>query len=213
MFLINKCEKEDFFINDLPCDLAVEEPYSFNDRDVFNDILINNIIAINTHFNRKEILKKYSKKIYCIKNIKSFIKNMSLSLLKREDFFGFEYSHLPQPFLKSMYEKIWDENGEWLNETCSNRFRSRNDLNQYLIKYYQFLTGNFTPYNWRKSGVVFHLDDSFENNVDMACNVLISKQYKMICLNDCNVTDFEKTSDKILKSLEKIMPEKSKFEL
>ena len=213
MFLTNTCEETDFFIHDLPCDFAVEEPYSFNERDIFNNILVNNIVAINNHFNRKEALKSNKRKIYCMKDVRSFIKNVSLSLLKRDDFFGFEYHHVPQPFLKSMFERVWEENGEWLDETCRHKFRSRDDINQYVIKFYQYLTGNFSPYNCRKNGVAIHLDDEKKNNIDFACECIANRRYKLLCLNDTNVNDFENAKKKIIEAFEVNYSEKSSFEL
>jgi len=212
MFLTDVCEETDFFANNLPCDLAVEEPYSFNERDIFNDILINNIVAINSHFDRKEALGKNRRKFYSLKDPRSFIKNASLSLLKRDDFFGFEYQHLPQAFLKSMFEIVWEENYDWLDETCRHKFRSRDDINQYVIKYYQYLTGNFTPYNCRKNGTAIHMDDGEKSNIDYACECIEKKKYKLLCLNDSHVNDFENTKKKIAAAFEKVYGEKSSFE-
>lgn len=213
MFLTGDCKEDDFFKNGLPCDMAIEEPYSFNKRDYFNDILINNIIAINQHFNRKESLKTNRKKIYCTKNKKVLIKNLALSLLKRDDFFGFEYHHLPQPFLKSMFTKVWEGNYDWLDETCHNKFRSKNDINQYIIKFYQYLTGQFTPYDWKKNGMAIHLDDTESHNIDYACECISNGKYKMICLNDMTVNHFDETKQKIINAFESKYCSKSSFEL
>ena len=213
MFLGNVCSEEDFFKDGLPCDQAVEEPYSFNERTVFNDILANNMVVINSHFNRKEILKKYHGKFYNLKDGRAFVKNTALSVLKRDDFFGFEYQHIPQPFLKSMFERVWEENAEWIDETCHNRFRSRDDISPYVIKFYQFLTGEFSPVNIRKNGLAIHLDDEKEKNIGFACESIVNKKYKLLCLNDARVRDFEAAGKLIREAFETVYPEKCSFEL
>lgn len=213
-FLIGKTDVCDFFSSEgLPCDMFVEDPPVFEIKDVFNDIIVNNMVLVNSNFDRQKVLKEHKKKLYSKVNKKSYIKNKCLSLMKRHKFFGIEFSHLPQPFLKSMFDEVWADNYDVLNETCNNKFRSRDDVNQYVIKYYQLLKGKFEPYNWRKTGIVYHLYDSEEeNNITEACKDITYCKYKMICLNDARVSDFESAKERINLSLQTILPEKSSFE-
>ncbi len=214
-FLISPTTSTDFFSSEgLPCDLFVEEPLIFENKDVFNSILVNDMVMINSHFDRQEVLRTQHRKVYTKTNLKTYIKNKSLSLIKRNKFFGIEYSHLPQPFLKSVFNDVWSDNPEDLYLTCSNRFRSVDDVNQYVIKFYQLLTGRFTPYDIRKNGLAYQLYDvGAKNNIDDACRDISSGKYKMICLNDSNVQDFESTKCIINNALERVLPHKSSFEL
>lgn len=213
MFLTAPVTPEDFFVNGLPCDSAVESPITPNRRDMFNNILMNNIILLNEKFDRQEVLKQQKNKFYSLADKKGLITNLCFAPLRRRDFFGFEYSHLPSPFLKSTFEKVWEENEKWLEETCSHRFRNPEDVNQYIYRNYQYVTGMFQPHNWRKDGNAFQVNDTgTNNNVEETCNAIRNEKYKMICVNDADVVYFEETKEKVLKAFETILPQKSSFE-
>lgn len=81
--------------------------------------------------------------------------NWSFLLWRRHDFFGLEYSHLSSAYLKSTYEQVWRENEQILDRVCRNKFRSAEDVNQYIFKNEQLVTGRFSPYNWRKTAKRF----------------------------------------------------------
>lgn len=213
MFLTANVQPEDFFVNGLPCDLAVESPITPNRRDMFNNILMNNIVFLNEKYDRQEVLKQQKKKFYSFVDIKGLIMNLCFLPLRRRDFFGFEYSHLPSPLLKSTIEKVWEEGAEWLDETCCHRFRSPEDINQYIYRNYQYVTGNFHPHNWRKDGNAFQINDSEKNNnVKETCDAIRNERFKMICVNEADVMHFEETKEKVLEAFEQILPEKSCFE-
>ena len=215
MFLTSAVSIEDFFRHGLPCDMAVEDPLTPNVRQIFNDILVNDMILLNERFDRREVLKKNWKKFYLVKDKRAFMMNWSFFLWRRHDFFGLEYSHLPAPYLKSVFETVWQENEQLLDEVCQNRFRSANDVNQYIFKNYQIATGQFTPYNWRKTGKAFYLNDSKSpnNNIKETCTAVASGKYKMVCLNETEVEYFDKTKDKVQKAFQRLLPEKSLFEI
>ncbi len=214
MFITGKSLPTDFFSSDgLPCDLFVEEPPTFVKKDVFNNIIINNLILVNSKFDRQEVLNKNKKKIYSTVNKKVYIKNKIFSLMKRHEFFGIEFSHLPQPFLKSMFDEVWSENYDVLDEVCKNKFRSIDDVNQYVVKYYQLLKGKFEPYNWKRKGIAFQLDDIYDNNIEEACKCIASDDYNLVCLNDSKIKNFDKTKGIINNIFEKKFSEKSKFEI
>ncbi len=214
MFLVGECKKSDFFGDDgLPCDMFVEEPPTYVKKDVFNSIIVNDLIMINRNFDRQEVLKKYKNKVYNFKYGKGYVKNKLFSAMKRHEFFGIDFSHLPQAYLKTIFNRVWDENQDELDSVCCNKFRSINDVNQYVIKYYQLLTGQFKPYNWKKLGVVYQLNDSSDNNIEYAINDILDKRVRIICLNDSNVANFEATRNAINNAFEKLLPERCSYEL
>ena len=61
-------------------------------------------------------------------------------MLPYREFSSFKYSHISSAFLKSTFEKVWEEEGEILDRVCKTRFRSASDVNQYVMKYWQFIT-------------------------------------------------------------------------
>ena len=213
IFLTAPVSQEDFFVNALPCDFAVESPITPNRRDMFNNILINNMILLNEHFDRQEVLKTHRKKFYSMVDKKGFVTNLCFSPLRRNDFFGFEYSHLSAPFLKSTLKEVWEQSYEWLDETCSHRFRSPEDVNQYIFHNHQYVTGKFHPHNWRKDGKSFQLNDGEKsNNIKETCEAIRNAQYKIICVNEADVVHFEETKKKIIDAFESSFPQKSCFE-
>lgn len=213
IFLTGDVQPEDFFYKGLPCDSAVESPITPNRKDVFNDILMNNMILINELFDRTEVIKKNRKLFYSLKDKEGLIRNLCFAPLRRKDFFGFEYSHLASPLLKSTLENVWEKSYQWLDETCTHRFRSRDDVNQYIFRYYQYAVGKFYPYNWRKTGKVFQLNDSKERgNVEETCAEIVQGKLREICVNEADVLSFSETKEKICGAFETKFPDKSKFE-
>ncbi len=212
VFLTAPVAEENFFKKGLPCDSAVESPITPNRRDVFNNVLMNNMVLLNRNFNRRKVLKQNKRKFYSLTDKKGFMTNLCFSPLHREDFFGFEYSHLAVSLLKSTIDLVWEQNYDWLDETCQHKFRHIDDVNQYIFRNYQYATGKFTPYCWRKKGRAYHIDDSEGGNVDAVCESIRTQKYQMICINEADVHHFEETKAKINRALAELLPDKSAFE-
>lgn len=211
-FVINETSPEDFFVDGLPCDYALEDPITPDHKDIFNNILINNMVLLNSHYDRRTVLKEQKKKFYSMCDKKAFITNMCFRPLKRNHFFGLHYSHLASNILKSTIEKVWTENREILEATSSHKFRNADDVNQFIFKNEQYVTGKFHPYNINRFGRAIQLDDTIEGAVEDVCRTITDSDYKMICINDCNIEDFDNTRTKINASLEKILPNPSVWE-
>lgn len=206
-FLLRKVKEEDFFKNGLPRDCCIETALVQDDiRNPFASILMNDAALVNMHYSKKEILKKQWKKWFHPAYGKMSFRN--LLMLPYRDFSSFKYTHLPSAFLKSTYEHLWKEEGQLLDEVCRNRFRTVFDVNQYVMKYWQYMEGNFepqTPDIGKFYTIGLH---------DKQIHEAIRKQkYQMICINDtADVGDFEKQKRKIIQSFESILPEASSFE-
>ena len=213
MFLTRPVKETDFFKNGLPCDTAVLGPanLSFPDNSIplpenvfsmgFNDIMV-----INYHFKKKEVLKKYWHKFFSLKYGK--IGLSSFLQLPYRQFYGFYVHHLPGTFLKSTFDRVWQENPEVLDRTCRNKFRKFTDVNQWLIQYYQYCTGNFMP---APPGRGKCFDLSREN--ETACRAIRKQSYNMVCCNDSpGEIDFAGCSMQLKKAFESILPKKSSFE-
>jgi hypothetical protein len=121
---------------------------------------------------------------------------------------GFYYIHAPQAFLKDTFRTVWDNCEEVLVNTSKNRFRSIADVNQYLFRYWQLVTGKFTPQ--------CNFNNKRNYDVDMECikeikGSITGKTVKTLCLNDdkCSAECY----DIILKFFENKFPEKSSFEV
>lgn len=214
LFLTSDVKETDFFRNGLPCDSFVEDPVTFTTKDVMADVVVNDLVTVNNRFSRKEVLKKNRSKVYSLKDKKGVVKNFLMSFFVRDAFTGLEFSHISQPFLKSEFDKVWEDNYELLDNTSSHKLRSSEDVNAWLVKFYQLLEGKFTPFNWRGIAHAYQLvDEGDAANIDEACRAIREQKLKILCLNDSNVNHFEDTKNKINSALDSILPEKCSFEL
>ena len=105
--------------------------------------------------------------------------------------------------------EVWDKEFELLDNTCKHKFRTRDDVNEWLFRHWQIMTGNFEPRRW-DFGLLMRAAD-----VEAVVETLRNPgRLKMLCINDCGaVEEYEKCKRKINKALEQRFPEKSMFEI
>lgn len=215
MFLTAPTTEEDFFKDSLPCGLVIESPITPYQNDIFNHILLNNAMLLNRHFRRNTFKRDIRRKRLSLVDKRAFIMNLLFEPFKRKLFFGFEFTHLPSSFLKKTLVDVWADDYEYLDQVCRNRFRSINDVNQYIFSDRQYVTGNFTPYPVSKYGMAFQLNDSPgpQNNIMETCDAIRNRTYKMICVNEHRVENFQETKQLINAAFESAFPNKSSFEM
>lgn len=196
----------DFFKNDLPCDFLVESPViAFIPwfKTVFNGMLL-----INEKFNKKSFIKhnfnKYFSFHYGMYNLRTLLS------LPHNLYTGFYGDHGPQPYLKKSFEKVWKLYKDELEENNKHHIRQAGqDVPDYIVRYYQLVTGNFHPRKIKNRTVYYPIG---ANNFDEIDNSLHSRKYLSTVLNDDDVEDYDVTFRGIHKVLEKNFPQKSKFE-
>ena len=116
------------------------------------------------------------------------------------------YNHTANPFLKSTFEEVWKKEGRMLDKVCLNKFRSNDDVNQYLMKAWQIYSGKFIPKSCNRFGTTITLSD------DVDLSIINSNKYDMLCINDGVVNDFDKIKESLIDEFEKAFPDKSSFE-
>ncbi|RHB42483.1 Stealth CR1 domain-containing protein [Dorea formicigenerans] len=206
-FLIQKVNPEDFFKNEKPNSMIAACPYICQ-NDVFAKLIANDLGVLNKNFNIRQVLKRDWKKWLSPKNGKRAL--MTLMMLPYPGFTGFVNTHLPNSYLKSTFETVWKKENKILEETSANRFRSPLDVNQHLMKYWQIAEGKYNPVNEEKIGHYYQIGRDDEKLI----KDINQKKYKMICLNDADMSvDFEREKEFIKNMFEKILPEKSMFEI
>lgn len=205
-FLIRNTKIKDFFINNLPCDIAALN--SIAPTEIFSYILFNNIYLINNQFNKKTVIKKNLNKWFNMKYGKYLIK--TLLLLPWKNFTGFYDHHLPIPFDKTSFEEVWEKYSDILNATCLNKFRSINDVSAWVFRYWRLVKGEFMPK--KIDGKLFSVKNL--NDAKVISKFIEKQKNKMICINDAviNEKDFETIKYILINSFNKILPEKSSFE-
>lgn len=206
MFLTAPVKEETFFRQGLPRDTFALNVicYGADTAGLFNT---NDMMLVNSHFDKVVQQKLYWKKWFSPANGMKSVLRTSL-LMPWRWFGGFYYGHLPESYLKSTLEEVWEKEGDTLDYTCRSMFRENSNVNQWVFKYWQLAKGSFAPISWKR-GKCFHIHDDIEPAVEAIQN----HRYQMICLNDTNATtDWERKKADIIQAFEDILPQKSSFE-
>ncbi len=209
MFLNKEVGEDFFFVDGKPRDMLALQPVVANPSNpTMTRIFTNNSIAIARHFDKKKNMKAqkraYFKLGYPIKN---FIYNGLELAFPR--FTGFYTQHGPSPFLKSTFYEVWGAEGEVLDHTGHSRFRSDSDVNQYLFREWQKLTGKFVPANIERDFSYFEMGI----NDKAIASAIMGGSQKVICINDASVDNYDKTKRIITAAFEKCLPKPSAYEL
>lgn len=203
--LTNKVSPSYFFKKNLPNDFYVETPMiPIADGDIFN-IIFNNMKLINSEFKDKRhfILSNFNK-VFNLRYGSLIIRSLVMSLWS--NYSNFYSSHVSQPYLKSKFVETWAKYPKQLNDSCLNTFRSANDLNHWLIRIRQILSGEFNPMSI-KSKKYLSISNIAEDEL-----YLYKHAVKEVCLNDSDVDNFLETNEIASKILKKKYPKISSFE-
>lgn len=210
MFVLRRMPEEAFFKDSLPCTYGGERPIELTGKlGVWQHAAANDLAVVNAHFNKKEQVSKYRKK-YVNKTyrVQDNIRTLGMEVLFPDLFAGFKNLHAPAAYLKSTFESVWKAEPELMKSTSSHRFRSSDDVNQWVMLWWQVASGSFSPYNTDNVPSAIR-----EDTIDELCDIIISQTHDMICVNDPEESvDFETLSKKLKAAFECILPEKSGFE-
>lgn len=208
IFIIDTLKEEDFFYNDLPCDtLASRTMVNYVPGFTIYYIVFNNMGLINRNFYGN---KPFSKWISYEYSLKDNIGNAVNKLSKR--YSAFENHHLPIPHRKSVFEEVWGKEHDALDKMCHNKFRTPYDFSHWLMRYWNFASGNFHPTDNSKIG--FYTDITYK--FDSLTDIIENKKEKVFLLNDSSdETDelFEYHKPRLREAFDKILPDKSGFEI
>lgn len=213
-FINSPITSQYYFKQGLPCDYNFESlfrnPYCSKknkfgvDLDIYCDIAV-----LNSHFNRKDVVKKAWKKWYG-PHLWGKPLLSSLLLFGRSQFENFTLFHHEQPMLKSVCQEIWEKEDFYLDQSCS-RFRKDATLNQYFIRYWQFATNRFYPFK-KKGLMYYYYNEEILKDLE---KVLLEEKVTSVCINDtpyCSEKDFELAAYSIKHVFEKKFPIPSAFE-
>ena len=203
---------EDFFVGGKPRDIFMEYPIMCGGKTpAFSSILANTYNLVGRHFQRPEYKKRLRSKILSLKYGKYFFYNLMMYVLPFPKFFGLLTPHFARPYLQSVFEEVWKEEGEALDRVCHNRFRTSDDINIYAMRMWNLMKGDFVPGNIHKDGKAYLLT-SVEDARRAAADIK-SNRRKLICINDdLGESDFDEAKKILLGALEEILPSKSSFE-
>lgn len=212
MFLVSPVTEETFFHNGLPCDSPTMRAaqYIMVDNKPLHLAPIIDTSLINKHFRMRKTVKE--KLLNWINPKYGRFNIATLQSLSYVNFVGFRSLHLPYSYEKKTYETVWKMEPELCEKACRHRFRESTDLNHWVFTYWQYASNRFFPRSV-KDGYCFQLHNIYDAQV--ASKVIQKRKYKMICLNDSleSNNDFESIRDCVNNELNRILPDKSSFEI
>ncbi|WP_455099220.1 Stealth CR1 domain-containing protein [Prevotella histicola] len=210
---------EYYFKNGLPCDAPFEHIFTprcyFPEVDMWgiNIIEFCDTQVVNAHFNRKEVTKANPKGWYgSYLGWKYRLQAYIIRLFGRTEFQHFYSPHNERPFLKSIFEEAWKEEGRMLCNSCT-RFRENVSLNLYFMRYWQLASNKFYPENSIMQKQVVQLATSSLSLLESKLN---DANIKSLCVNDsslCDYEDYMQAKPLVRNLFEKKLPHKSSFEL
>lgn len=207
MFFLRETKPEDFFVHGIPCDSMVFNAMTATYDDVISSNIFNNMAVINHHFSKKDFSKSDCLKLWFTPKYGKYLyKNLVLSAWTY--YLGFQDFHIPVSFLKSTYVKLWEKENTLLSQTCSQKFRKETDLNQWLLRYWQLASKNFVPRSI-KIGRYYELSDDNRNII----RTIQNQHSKLLCINEGNVSNFEKEKNALHEAFNSILPQKCEYEL
>lgn len=210
MFLLRPFQPEDFFKKGLPCTYGGEVPIEIiGNIGIWQHAAVNDLGIVNAHFSKREAVAKYGKKYRdrCYR-WKDNVRTLVLEKLYPDYFTGFKNIHAPAAYLKSTFREIWNAEPEKLDSTCHDRFRTSDNVNQWVALWWQIAGGKFSPAVI--DNLVLKITD---DTIDELCDAIENQRHDYICLNDPEEEiDFYKLSEHLQRSFEKILPNKSCFE-
>lgn len=210
MYLLRPIAESSFFVDGLPCTFGAEIPYLVTGQaGIWQHLIVNDLRTVNSHFSKRKQVRenahKYRSRIY---GFKTNIRTYAVETLFPEGFLGFQNLHAPAAFLKQTFEELWNKEPMLLQATSQHRFRTTDDVNQWLALWWQIAAGSFHPYL-----VDNMVDDVTESSIDCLCRVIEGQKHDMICLNDpTGDIEFDKLSKRINTAFERILPDKCSFE-
>lgn len=203
-FITSPVDPERFFKNELPCDMAVQNALS---GDGNSAMIMNMLSLINANYNKRDVVYRNLTKWFNLTYKEHLLKNILLA--PWPNFTGFVEPHMPQPYLKSSMRLSYEKYKSSFMSTNKYKFRNNSNINHYLFRYEQLMSGNFIPSDIY-SGVRYY--DVNECNFLNVCEDIESNRNEIVVINDSNMNDFDMICESINNSFSKIFPEKSSFE-
>lgn len=203
MLFTRPAKPKDFFVNGQPRDFLIESPISPNED--FAYILMNTMMLINRKFDKRQVLKKLRNKYLSPRYGIEIVRSLGSCFYRH--FTGFYNRHCVQPYLKSEFKHVVEEVfSTECRETISHRVRGNHDISEWIVRYYNLVTGNFAPsspqrYRYFEIG-------QFED-IRKAVN---DEKYFSICMNDRDIYHFSQNIHQLRSILNVRFSQKSSFE-
>ena len=206
-FLLRPVKPERFFRNGLPCDMVILDTLPMGGPR--GHMLMNDMNVVIRHFRKNSVLKNNLWKFLNPRYGAQLLR--SIPLMPFSVFPGIRNHHMPQAFLKSTFREVWKAEEPLLREVSTHRFRDITDVNQYMFRFWQLMSGKFHPANIVKGTCRYTLSDRDADK--LAAAIKAQKSEILVMADSEDVTDFRTLVTKINTAFDAILPEKSSFEI
>ena len=208
--LTNHVRPEDFFQDGKPL-VCSSAAYVLNspDNGVFNHQLFSAVGLMNAYDWQKVIEKAPSKWFYYRYGAKL---RYSWNAYKHKYLTGVYYTHMPQAFRKSTFEKVWRNHAEQLSATCSHQFRTPMDVSHQVVSLQEIADGSYVPMARHHYGRIW---TDIGTDKDLFAADIRRHRDKIVCVHDNhNITaeGFEEVRKTVAQAFEDILPDASTFE-
>lgn len=210
-FLLKTTPPECFFKNGNPVletDLRYSNKVGYNhwSRRLFNDYCV-----LNSSFDTRASIWEHRDKWFSVKElgIKRTQQNLRCFWANKTIPVGL-YGHLAQPHLKSTLQELWDRHPDVMDVSCGHKFRSDDQVNQWLLCAWNQAKGCFFPIRSITQGRHFTIMPA---QIGWICQVIKDQEYFHVCLNESGATeDAVGCLKQIVEAFACILPNKSSFE-
>lgn len=209
MFPLLPLKPELFFVSGKPCDMLAFQPVVANPQNpVMSHGYLNTALILCKYFNKRENVKNRPwnyfypgyPPLYFFYNILELFFPL---------YTGFYTIHGPSPFCRKTFLEIWEKEEVYLTAMSHNRFRSRNDVSQYMFREWQKLSGNFHPRNVQRYFSYYNIE---EHNIRLN-RAIRNQKSRIICINDdLKAGNLEQIRREIQSAFRAILPERSSYE-
>ena len=217
LIIMNPVDKRRFFRDGKPVDFLSHNFIPRNrlfellrTRDSWVHSLNNNLSLINQTF---APLKFHDASLFHPSyTLSDKLNNALLRYLFRK-FIWINHWHHPQPLLKQTLNEVYRHFSSQMMQCSRNRFRSNNDLTQYLYRYWQLATEHFIPFKYN-DGLVTNID-SYKTLQKMIEKLKTDTTINFVCFNDSihlSDTEYMTVKKALTDFLETHFPEKASFE-
>ena len=211
MFLTQPVLPECFFKNEFPVLLTDLRYYKGIGYNNWSRLIFNDYCLVNSSFNIRHAIWNNKDKWFNVKvlGVKRAVRNFIRYKVNKTLPVGL-YGHVAHPHLKSTLQEIWDIYPDIMNQAMRHKFRSDDQVNQWLMCAWNQAKGCFYPAHESKIGKNFSLSPE---NIEDVCEAIRNQLYPQVCINDTNNnTEPEYCISKIIAAFEAVLPVKSTFE-
>lgn len=214
IFLTQPVSPEDFFQDGKPLVCSVATPVQ-NDRSngSFSHILLSDIGLLAGN-DWEHIIEAHPEKWFCYKYGVRLMYNWHT--YQQRFLTGIYFTHMPQAFRKSTFEKVWRLYPEVLDETCRHRFRTPLDLSHFVFTLQEVADGDYVPtapyYYGQMNGTGFRY---MHEDPEAFADYIRQQRYKAVCVNDSPAVtpeNFERIRACVHAAFEDLLPDASAYE-